>query len=148
MPHVDSSAVVNQGGETAAEDRVPLPQKIVYGLGTVHDMWGHWLYHTIAYLVFNIYLGMSPALVGIALMLNRLFDAFSDPFFGWLSDNTRSRFGRRRPFLLIGGILAGVLLPGLFLVTPGWGATHLQLGIDWHLNFYFWTWHIDLRDHE
>src|SRR4051812_23671294 len=83
---------------TRPEDRVPWPQKIGYSLGTFHDMWGHWLYHSLSYHVFNIFLGVSPALVGAALMFNRLFDAVSDPFFGWLSDNTRSRFGRRRPF--------------------------------------------------
>lgn len=105
---------------TSPEDRVPLLQKLVYGLGTFHDMWGHWLYHTLAYPVYNIYLGVSPALIGMALMFNRLFDAFSDPLFGWWSDNTRTRFGRRRPFILIGGVLAGLLLPILFLAQPGW----------------------------
>lgn len=104
---------------TAPEDRVPLPQKIAYGLGTFHDMWGHWLYHTLAYTVFNIYLGVSPALIGTALIFNRLWDAFSDPFFGWWSDNARTRFGRRRPFILVGGLLAGVMLPILFLAPRG-----------------------------
>jgi GPH family glycoside/pentoside/hexuronide:cation symporter len=104
---------------TAAADRVPLPQKIVYGLGTFHDMWGHWLYHTLAYPVFNIGLGVSPALIGTALIFNRLWDAFSDPLFGWWSDNARTRFGRRRPFILVGGVLAGLMLPLLFLAPRG-----------------------------
>ncbi|HWA25760.1 MAG TPA: MFS transporter [Lacunisphaera sp.] len=108
---------------TNPADRVPLPQKIAYGLGTFHDMWGHWLYHTIAYPVFNIYLGVSPALVGTALLCNRLFDAVSDPFCGWWSDNTRTKYGRRRPFILCGGILAGLLLPGLFLAGRGWAGS-------------------------
>lgn len=108
---------------TALEDRVPTAQKLAYGLGTFHDMWGHWLYHTLAYAVFNIHLGVSPALIGTALIFNRLWDAFSDPLFGWLSDNTRTRFGRRRPFILIGGILAGVMLPVLFLAPRGWTET-------------------------
>lgn len=104
---------------TRPEDRVPLPQKIAYGFGTFHDMWGHWLYHTLAYPVFNIGLGVSPALIGTALIFNRLWDAFSDPFFGWWSDNARTRFGRRRPFILIGGVLAGLMLPVLFLAPRG-----------------------------
>jgi GPH family glycoside/pentoside/hexuronide:cation symporter len=104
-------------------DRVPLAQKIGFGLGSVHDMWGHWLYPSLAYQVFNIYLGVSPALVARALFLNRLFDAASDPFFGWASDNARTRFGRRRPFILVGAVLAGIGLPLLFFVGPGWSET-------------------------
>jgi GPH family glycoside/pentoside/hexuronide:cation symporter len=113
----------------ASEDKVPVIQKLGYGLGTFHDMWGHWLYPSMAYQVFNIFLGVSPALVARALFLNRLFDAASDPFFGWLSDNTRSRFGRRRPYILVGSILAGLGLPFLFFVKPGWS----EMGYFWFM---------------
>jgi len=106
--------------QTATADRVPVPQKIAYGLGTVLDMWGHWLYPTLANQVFNIGLGVSPALVSTAIMMNRIFDAFSDPFFGWWSDNTRTSWGRRRPFMLAGSAIAGLCLPLLFMVHPGW----------------------------
>jgi glycoside/pentoside/hexuronide:cation symporter, GPH family len=104
----------------APEDKVPVVQKIGYGLGSCHDMWGHWLYPGMAYQVFNIYLGVSPALIARALFLNRIFDAVSDPVFGWLSDNTRTRVGRRRPYILVGSTLAGIALPMLFFVRPGW----------------------------
>ena len=124
---------------TAPEDKVPVKQKLAYGLGTFHDMWGHWLYPGLAFPIFNIFLGVSPVLVSSALMLNRLFDAVSDPVFGWISDNTRSRWGRRRPFLLVGGILAGMGLPFLMAVSAGWGSTHLHF---WHWSYdisnYFW----------
>lgn len=134
-----SSVQANLEYETAPEDRVPVVQKIGYGLGTFIDMWGHWLYPGLANQVFNIYLGVSPALVGLALMINRLFDAVSDPVFGWLSDNTRTRFGRRRPYILVGSILAGLGLPLLFFVTPGWGATHLRLAsLSFEVSNYFW----------
>ncbi|PTY07644.1 hypothetical protein DB347_05270 [Opitutaceae bacterium EW11] len=107
--------------QTRPEDRVPLLSKVAYGLGTGLDMWGHWLYPGVAYAVFMAYLGVRPEWVGTALMLNRLLDAMSDPFFGWLSDNTRTRWGRRRPFLLFGGIAAGLGLPMLFLFcSAGW----------------------------
>jgi glycoside/pentoside/hexuronide:cation symporter, GPH family len=47
-------------------------------------------------------------------------DACTGPLFGWLSDNTRSRWGRRRPWILVGSILSGVGLPCLFLARATW----------------------------
>ena len=120
---------------TAPEDRVPVAQKLGYGLGTFHDMWGHWLYPNLGFQVFNIFLGVAPWLIGLALFVNRLFDAISDPLFGWFSDNTRTRWGRRRPFILVGGIAAGVALPFLLAVTPGWGSVHV-FGVE--ISNYFW----------
>ena len=110
---------------TAPEDRVPARTKVSYGLGGSIDMWGHWLYPNLAYPVFNIFLGLSPQLVDTALMLIRIVDALSDPLFGWLSDNTRSRWGRRRPFILVGSVFAGIGLPLLFFVPSGWTGTQL-----------------------
>lgn len=111
----------------APEDKVPVRQKIAYGIGTANDMWGNWLYPTMVWPVFNMFLHVSPVLVSTALMLNRLIDAASDPFFGWLSDNTRSKYGRRRPFILIGSILAGITLPTLFMVSTEWTEMSLFL---------------------
>ena len=101
-------------------DRLPIPTKMFYGLGTAVDMWGIWLYPSVAFAVFNMYLGVSPWLVGLALTLIRVFDAIVDPVVGWVSDNLRTRHGRRRPFILIAGILSGLMLPILFWVSPGW----------------------------
>jgi len=120
-----------QASATKQEDRVPIAQKIAYGLGTANEMWGSWLYPSIVWPVFNIFLKVSPALVSTALMCNRLADVFADPFFGWWSDNTRSRFGRRRPFILIGSILAGLLLPALMLVQTGWS----EKAYFWYMTF-------------
>ena len=101
-------------------DRVPVRQKVGWGLGSFLDMWGHWLYQSLAFHVFNVGLGMAPGLISTALGIKIFIDAASDAFFGWLSDNTRTRFGRRRPFILIGGVLAGVGLPLMFAVGRGW----------------------------
>ncbi|MFA6079528.1 MAG: MFS transporter [Candidatus Omnitrophota bacterium] len=101
-------------------DRLPILTKLAYSLGTAIDMWGLWLYASVAFAVFNMYLGVEPWLVGLALTAIRIWDAFIDPIVGWLSDNLRSRWGRRRPFILIAGILAGLCLPLLFCVSPGW----------------------------
>ncbi len=57
-------------------------------------------------IVLNLGLGMNPALVGLLGALPRLVDAFTDPLMGYISDNTRSRWGRRRPYIFAGAILA------------------------------------------
>ncbi len=106
--------------ETPVRDRLPLQQKAGWGLGSLIDMWGHWLYPSLAFQVFNIYLGVSPGLISTVQGIKIFIDAASDALFGWVSDNTRSRFGRRRPFILVGGVLAGIGLPLLFAVGRGW----------------------------
>jgi GPH family glycoside/pentoside/hexuronide:cation symporter len=106
-----------------SSDRIPLPQKVGFGLGAFLDMWGHWLYPQLAYQVFNIFLHVAPGLISTVQMVKIGIDAASDALFGWVSDNTRSRFGRRRPFILVGGVLAGIGLPLLVAVGRGWSET-------------------------
>jgi len=111
----------------ATTDRVPLPQKVGYGLGSILDMWGHWLYPSLSFQVYNIFLGMSPGLISTAQAIKIFVDAASDALFGWASDNTRTRFGRRRPYILVGGVLAGIGLPLMFAVGRGWTDTEYFL---------------------
>jgi glycoside/pentoside/hexuronide:cation symporter, GPH family len=101
-------------------ERLPLRQKIGFGLGSILDMWGHYLYPSLAYSVFNIFLGVAPGLISTVQMVKIFIDAGSDAVFGWISDNTRTRYGRRRPFILVGGVLAGIGLPLMFAVGKGW----------------------------
>ena len=117
------AASTNPNATTAAADRVPAAQKISFGLGSFLDMWGHWLYQSLAFHVFNIFLGVAPGLISTALGIKIFVDAISDAMFGWLSDNTRTRWGRRRPYILVGGILSGIGLPLMFAVGRGWTDT-------------------------
>ncbi|SHJ37088.1 glycoside/pentoside/hexuronide:cation symporter, GPH family [Rubritalea squalenifaciens DSM 18772] len=103
-------------------------EKIAYGVGSSNDAWGNWLLPGIVWPVFNAYLGVATHLISIALMFNRLFDAISDPLFGWASDNARTKWGRRRPFILVGSVLSGIGMMAFFwLIQP-----------DWHEKVYFW----------
>jgi glycoside/pentoside/hexuronide:cation symporter, GPH family len=52
---------------------------------------------------------LSAALAGIAVMIGKFWDAIVDPFIGYLSDRTRTRFGRRRPFILFASVPMGLL---------------------------------------
>jgi glycoside/pentoside/hexuronide:cation symporter, GPH family len=119
-------ANVSQTAAPQVRDRVPVLTKMAYGLGTALDMWGLWLYPSVGFAVFSIYLGVDPKWVGLAMTLIRLYDALSDPWMGWISDNVRTKYGRRRPFILIFGILAGLGLPILFLASPAWAGKTLM----------------------
>jgi len=96
---------------TAAADRVPLKQKLAYGLGGPVDILAIWVFVSIAYSVFNMELQMSPTRVAVILMVLRAWDGIADPVMGWISDNTRSRWGRRRPYIFIGAILSAITYP-------------------------------------
>ena len=52
---------------------------------------------------------MNPALVGLLGALPRLTDAITDPLMGFISDHTKSRWGRRRPYIFWGAIAAGLI---------------------------------------
>lgn len=143
----DSSVSKNEPA-TVLNDKVPITQKIAYSIGVPIDNWGNWLYPNLVWPVFNLALGVPPWLISVALFLNRIFDAISDPFFGWWSDNTRTRWGRRRPFILVGGILAGVTMPLLYWVTPGWGSDNVNLLLHWDISMFGKHWLVDLRNTE
>jgi len=127
------ASTVSPAAPVAPEDKLRFSAKAAYGFGGVNDIFGHWLYPNVSGPVFTMYLGLAPNLVGTVLMIGRLFDAFTDPLFGWLSDNTRSRWGRRRPYILFGSIGAGIALPCLFLASRSWDAS-----APWMHNRLFW----------
>jgi GPH family glycoside/pentoside/hexuronide:cation symporter len=64
-------------------------------------------------------LQIDPLIAGALITGSKLYDAVTDPLMGAISDRTRSRWGRRRPWLLIGGIGCGVSFAVFFAITPG-----------------------------
>lgn len=70
-------------------------------------------------IILNLGLGMNPALVGLIGTIPRAIDAIIDPFVGYASDNTRTRWGRRRPFIFFGAISAGILFALMFQLYKG-----------------------------
>jgi GPH family glycoside/pentoside/hexuronide:cation symporter len=99
--------------------------KAAYALGGTTDIFGHWLYFGLMQPVFVGFLHLAPSLLGVAQAAARLTDVASDAYFGWRSDNTRTRWGRRRPYLLIGALLSGAVLPCLFAASRAWDSSTL-----------------------
>jgi GPH family glycoside/pentoside/hexuronide:cation symporter len=111
---------------TAPQDRIPFWRKVVYGLGAfVNNLLAAASGGMM--IVLNLGLGMNPALVGLLGAIPRLFDAFTDPVMGYVSDNTQTRWGRRRPYIFIGAIAVGIVFALLW-----------QLPADRGESFYFW----------
>jgi GPH family glycoside/pentoside/hexuronide:cation symporter len=112
--------------ETAPEDRIPIPQKLIYGLGAfVNNLLAASIGGMV--IVLNLGLGMNPALIGLLGALPRLTDALTDPLMGYISDKTRSRWGRRRPYIFAGAIAAGVVFALLWQLPAGMSES-----------YYFW----------
>jgi glycoside/pentoside/hexuronide:cation symporter, GPH family len=93
---------------SAASAPVPVGKRIMWGLGGFTDA-------TITYGLFSMInavyvnaLGVNAVMVGLACAIPRLLDSFSDPLAGLLSDNTRSRWGRRKPWLLAGLVICAI----------------------------------------
>jgi GPH family glycoside/pentoside/hexuronide:cation symporter len=112
--------------QTAPEDRISLIHKIVYGFGAfVNNLLAAAIGGMV--IILNLGLGMNPALVGLLGALPRLTDAITDPLMGYISDNTHSRWGRRRPYIFVGAIFAGIVFMVLWQLPTGMSET-----------FYFW----------
>lgn len=82
--------------------------------------------------IFAIALGVDPVLVGWAMAIPRLIDAFTDPLMGSISDNWQGRLGRRRPFIIFGSIFSGLLVAALWW-TPEAASKDFQFY--WLLSF-------------
>jgi GPH family glycoside/pentoside/hexuronide:cation symporter len=98
-------------------ESIPFGQKAAFGAG-------HLVNNLLpgALGVFSFFLltafGMDPFLAGLLGGLPRLFDALTDPIMGYITDNTKTRFGRRKPFIFIGAILSGIFFMLLWQLDP------------------------------
>ena len=110
------------GNDTTTADnrgkKLPLGIKFSYGIGDIGN--NIFIVTTGMYLLFFLtnVLGVDPALAGTMLLFPKLWDVISDPIMGAISDVTRSRFGRRRVYLLYGAVPFGLCFFVLF-IAPG-----------------------------
>lgn len=103
--------------KTPAKDIVPIGQKMAFGAG---HLVLNLLPGALGFFMFFLLtaFGMDPFLAGVLGGLPRIFDALTDPIMGFISDNTKSRWGRRRPYIFVGAILSGILFAVLWQLDP------------------------------
>lgn len=111
---------------TPPQDRIGRVQKISYGIGALANNLIGAAFGSMV-IVLNLGLGLNPATVGLLLALPRIVDAMMDPVMGYVSDHTRSRFGRRRPYIFAGALLAGLVFVWIWQIPVGRSES-----------FYFW----------
>ncbi len=98
-------------------ESIPFGQKAAFGAG-------HLVNNLLpgALGVFSFFLltafGMDPFLAGLLGGLPRLWDALTDPIMGYITDNTKTRYGRRKPYIFIGAILSGIFFILLWQLDP------------------------------
>lgn len=123
----ETSEATSRGNEDAAvvrgipsSDKIPILQKACFAAGVNMDYFSVGLVTSVLWMpFFNIGLGIEPAILGLLLMGLRVWDAITDPIVGNLTDNARTRWGRRRPFLLVGALLTAACFPLLWWVPAG-----------------------------
>ncbi len=96
-------------------DKIPLLQKVMFSLGQNTDYVATILLKSVVWMpFFNIGLGINPIVLGIVLMVMCGWNAFGDPVAGNISDNARTRWGRRRPFMFVAAITTAMIYPLLW----------------------------------
>ncbi|OHB53812.1 MAG: hypothetical protein A2Y10_05485 [Planctomycetes bacterium GWF2_41_51] len=123
---------------TESKDKIPVKQKVAYGLGWMSTNVAVNSFSNMTLLIYNSGLGLNPILLGVAQFVPRLWDAFTDPMIGNLSDNTRSKFGRRIPYIFFGAFLLGLAFTLLWMAPKGW-SEYVTFGYIMVVSLFFFT---------
>jgi len=133
---------------------------LTYGIGQLGlSMMGVAVYVHLAKFYTDVAL-LPPALVGLAVLLGRVGDAFVDPAMGFISDSTQTRWGRRRPYVLLSALPAALCFYLLWAPPAAWSgiglfvyftATYFALFIFWTIGtipYHSWGAELSLDHHE
>ncbi len=124
------------GGAAAATSKNGLKAIIGYGLASAADSTSYNFAFMFLLYFLTTAAGINPAVAGIMMMVATLLDAVVAPFIGHLSDNCMSKYGRRRPFILAGGLVLAAAVVLLFTNVPIEGTAKVAYYMI--LNIVFW----------
>ena len=111
-------------GNEGKNGKVPLISKIAYGFGDVGCNFSWMFVGNFLMIFYTDVFGISMAAVSALMLFSRFWDAINDPIVGGLTDKTKTRWGRYRPWLLVAAPITAVLLMLTFWAHPDWSQTH------------------------
>ena len=111
------------GSSNNSNGKVPLISKIAYGFGDVGCNFSWMFVSNFLMIFYTDVFGISMAAVSALMLFSRFWDAINDPIVGGLTDKTKSRWGRYRPWLMIAAPITAVLLIMTFWARPDWPQT-------------------------
>jgi glycoside/pentoside/hexuronide:cation symporter, GPH family len=103
--------------QTSTTNKVPMGQKIAFGLGMLANQ----LFPAVLGIFIVILidkLGFPGWMLSVIYFIPKLFDAVTDPIMGFITDNTKSKWGRRRQYVIIGGIITGISFALMWQLYP------------------------------
>ena len=110
-------------GNEGKNGKVPLISKIAYGFGDVGCNFSWMFVSNFLMIFYTDVFGISMAAVSALMLFSRFWDAINDPIVGGLTDKTKTRWGRYRPWLLVAAPITAVLLMLTFWAHPDWPDT-------------------------
>lgn len=111
--------------ETRATDKVGFWEKVAFGVGALPVFYAIQGMGSFTIPVYQMTLKLDPVLVAAALSIPRFLDAIFDPIMGRVSDNTHSRWGRRKPYIVCGAIIQALFFGTIWMVPSTW--SHLEI---------------------
>ena len=110
----------NSTPQTDANIKVPFISKLAYGFGDLGCNFSWMFVGNFLMIFYTDVCGIPMAAVSMLMLISRVWDAVNDPVIGALSDRTKTRWGRYRPWLLIGAPLTAIVLVLTFWAHPDW----------------------------
>ena len=101
--------------------KLSIKEKAVVGTGGLPVFLGANGVNALSMPFYNMILGVPTGILGTAIMIPRIWDAFTDPIMAHISDNFHTKYGRRRPFIMLGAILMGLTFGSIWMVPVAWG---------------------------
>jgi GPH family glycoside/pentoside/hexuronide:cation symporter len=105
--------------------KLPLTVKAGWGVGAIGSLGMLWMVNVFLMFFLVNHVGMDPALAGTLVFITRIYDLISDPLIGHLSDRTRSRWGKRRPWMFAGAFVSGISMIFAFNF-PTFGSDNIE----------------------
>src|SRR4051812_5338571 len=119
---IGSSTEEHLAKPDATASCVPVRTKFFWSFGGFADALMYSGTNALVQQILTTALGLQPLLVSTATAVPRFVDIVLDPVIGYLSDNTRSRWGRRKPWMLVGGLASGLIVMTLWRPPMAWGS--------------------------